>query len=211
MAFWRCAPLVLGAFVACGDNRHLAIDGGAGSAGDSGGVADAAIDAPEDAIADAPPDAAPFCGDGKLDPGEECDQPIRGLSGDGCSSTCTLEAITWLNYTPSTAPFRTFHAMAFDHVRNHLVMFGGYGLTAGPPTDETWEWDGNAWTQRVTLVSPPPRSHHAMVFDSYRQRIVMFGGENGSVFLNDTWEWDGTTWTERTPTISPPAQLFPFM
>jgi MYXO-CTERM domain-containing protein len=43
-----------------------------------------------------------------------------------------------------------------------------------------------------------------MVFDSARQRVVLFGGmvpnggggnRNGT-YYDDTWEWDGTTWTQ---------------
>ena len=32
----------------------------------------------------------PRCGDGNLDPGEECDDG-NNLDGDGCSSQCTIE------------------------------------------------------------------------------------------------------------------------
>jgi hypothetical protein len=35
---------------------------------------------------------------------------------------------------------------------------------------------------------------------------VLFGGSNGSSYLNDTWTWDGTNWTEQTPATSPPAR-----
>jgi cysteine-rich repeat protein len=34
---------------------------------------------------------APVCGNGHVDPGEQCDDGNR-ISGDGCSSTCRLEA-----------------------------------------------------------------------------------------------------------------------
>jgi hypothetical protein len=49
-----------------------------------------------------------------------------------------------------------------------------------------------------------------MAYDSYRQRIVMFGGLE--VFpvnreSDGTWEWDGTTWLERFPTLRPPARI----
>ena len=27
-------------------------------------------------------------------------------------------------------------------------------------------------------------------------QVVLFGGYNGTSYLNDTWTWDGTTWTE---------------
>ncbi|MEI7658946.1 MAG: hypothetical protein WCK33_12875, partial [Phycisphaerae bacterium] len=41
---------------------------------------------------------------------------------------------------------------------------------------------------------PSARTAAAMVFDSTRQVVVMFGG-NTSDSSSETWEWDGTTWT----------------
>ena len=38
------------------------------------------------------PDGGTFCGDGRVTPPEQCDDG-NNLSGDGCSSTCTLEVM----------------------------------------------------------------------------------------------------------------------
>lgn len=35
--------------------------------------------------------------------------------------------------------------------------------------------------------------------------MVVFGGFDGTMNLNDTWEYDGSTWIRRTPATSPPA------
>ncbi len=38
-----------------------------------------------------------------------------------------------------------------------------------------------------------------MVYDSARERIVLFGGKSNpqfATYLNDTWEWDGVSWTQ---------------
>lgn len=51
------------------------------------------------------------------------------------------------------------------------------------------------WTQ-VATTGPSPRFRHAMVCDSQRARIVMFGGTpDGITYLGDTWEWNGTSWS----------------
>jgi hypothetical protein len=44
-----------------------------------------------------------------------------------------------------------------------------------------------------------------MAFDSARSRVVLFGGADGSGYLDDTWEWDSASgeWTPRSPAISP--------
>ncbi|MFN7974687.1 MAG: kelch repeat-containing protein [Acidobacteriota bacterium] len=90
------------------------------------------------------------------------------------------------------------HDMAFDSARNVTVLFGGTNA-AGIRFAETWEYDGNAWTQGP--AAPPAltgRFAHAMAFDAERGVTVLFGGYDGSSplpFTNDTWEFDGTAWT----------------
>jgi hypothetical protein len=51
-----------------------------------------------------------------------------------------------------------------------------------------------------------------MAYDSVRNQIVLFGGENDrGQWLNDTWAYDiaANTWTNVTPVASPPAINFP--
>src|SRR5580765_6672182 len=42
--------------------------------------------------------------------------------------------------------------------------------------------------------APPPRTGGVMVYDSYRQVLVLHGGDG----LNDTWEYDGLDWSLRS-------------
>jgi hypothetical protein len=60
------------------------------------------------------------------------------------------------------------------------------------------------WTQKQD-IGPAPRSHEAMVYDSARSRVVLFGGQKSylqpemdyaQAYYNDTWEWDGEFWTQ---------------
>src|SRR2546423_15199403 len=65
------------------------------------------------------------------------------------------------------------------------------------------------------LLSPPTfptaRSYVAMTYDTASQKTVLFGGYNGTGYLNDTWTFDGTAWTKvKTPT-APPARANPQM
>src|SRR5262245_35549670 len=127
--------------------------------------------APPDAAADAP-DAGPqppACGDGTVDPGEQCDDGNR-MSSDGCSSECVLESDSWKNLTPNPMPPRAGHAMAYDSARDRVVLFGG---TTTQPTSDTWEWDGATWTLLAPPHVPPARTGAAMVFDSARSPIVL--------------------------------------
>jgi hypothetical protein len=118
---------------------------------------------------------------------------------------------TWTELTLSLVPPRRDHpAMAYDRVRQRIVLFGGSTPTAAPLND-TWEYDSSvapngAWTQ-VTVSNPPPaRSEASMVFDESRGRVVMTGGRSSTTaFFADVWEWDGLTWTRRTPETNGPV------
>ena len=55
--------------------------------------------------------------------------------------------------------------------------------------------------------SPSPRYAHTMVFDSWRGKVVLFGGYDASkVYCDDTWEWDGTSWTQHVLATHPSAR-----
>ncbi|WP_437639501.1 Kelch repeat-containing protein [Sorangium sp. So ce854] len=128
--------------------------------------------------------------------------------------TWSWDGRTWTQVTPagrSPAP-RHAHAMAYDAARRRIVLFGGSRVpNAG--VDDTWEWDGTAWTEIAPAGSsrPSPRFASAMAYDAARERAVLYGGarynasSQGVSSLGDTWEWDGTTWTERRPAGSSPS------
>jgi Galactose oxidase, central domain len=100
---------------------------------------------------------------------------------------------------------RVEHALAYDPVRERVVLFGGETRrgAAGPGNADTWEWDGSTWRHRTPAHSPPARKGHAMVYDTVRRRVVLFGG----LGLSDTWEWDGVDWRQRLPAHSPPPRF----
>ncbi|RFB81491.1 hypothetical protein DYH55_02615 [Methylovirgula sp. 4M-Z18] len=91
--------------------------------------------------------------------------------------------------------------MAYDSTRRRTVLFGG--ATSSGPFADTWEWDGESWTQ-VADTGPSARSGHAMTFDSARKRVILVGGHGGSTALGDTWSWDGSEWTQEEDAGLPP-------
>lgn len=54
------------------------------------------------------------------------------------------------------------------------------------------------WSTLLPAARPSPRADYAMVYDSARKRVVLFGGHGlgaGGIAQNaETWEWDGKTW-----------------
>ena len=97
----------------------------------------------------------------------------------------------------STPPPRGFHAMAYDQARGVTVLYGGLRIQGSTTTvyDDTWEWDGDTWTQLAPLDSPGQRAYHAMTYDSSIHRVVLNSGRDANATpLNDSWVWDGTDW-----------------
>ena len=125
------------------------------------------------------------------------------------SDTWEWDGAAWIERTQAASPpLRFGHAMAYDAARGRVVLFGGYDSAFGLALGDTWEWDGNVWVEALPATAPPGRYGHAMVYDSARQRVVMFGGSGDSSMFADTWEWDGSAWVERAPAVSPPPREF---
>ena len=133
------------------------------------------------------------------------------------SDTWVWDGTAWTDVTPGGAnasPSARFgHVLAYDSARGRVVLFGGQDSSLNELSD-TWEWDGSAWTDVTPAganASPSARTFPALAYDSARERVVLFGGQDSSDNeLSDTWEWDGSAWTDVTPAganASPPARF----
>jgi hypothetical protein len=98
--------------------------------------------------------------------------------------------------------------MAYDSARQRTVLFGGVvaGAAGGQSVGDTWEWNGEFWTQ-VGDIGPSARCSHAMAYDVARAQVILFGGNlspnpfGGKSDPNgDTWAWDGQAWTQLADT-----------
>jgi hypothetical protein len=126
------------------------------------------------------------------------------------SAACAYLPAQWSLATPGAAPgVRIGHAMAADTL-GFVVQFGGdRGVFPNPYNNETWVFDGVAWTQLPTATAPSPRTEAQLVYDVLRGRYVLFGGWTSSISIgsgnSETWEFDGVSWTQMAPTTSPPG------
>jgi len=109
----------------------------------------------------------------------------------------------WQQLNPVTTPSARYGSrLATDTRRNVIVLFGGFDFNGALQLvyfNDTWEWNGSNWTQRLPNTNPPARYNSALAYDLARGVTVMFGGTNDSTFFADTWEWDGVDWTLRVP------------
>lgn len=97
---------------------------------------------------------------------------------------------------PAPSP-RSHTTLAYDESRGVTVLFGGL-LPDITPSGETWEWNGQTWTERYPSVAPPPSQAHSAGFDSNRGVTVVFGGD-----VTNTWAWNGSVWSQY-PIADPP-------
>lgn len=148
-----------------------------------------------------------ICGNGYVDGvrGEQCDNGLRGLSRDGCTSDCRVELEFWSQKTAGELPPRRATAAVFDRLRNRVVLFGGRDDQQA--FADTWQFDGRYWSHDAQSVGPSARSDHAMVYDSQRQRTILFGGTDSTGnALADTWIFDATGWHQLMPATAPPTR-----
>jgi hypothetical protein len=63
------------------------------------------------------------------------------------------------------------------------------------------------WINANPATAPIFRKYSTMVWDSVRQRVLLFAGQGDlETYYNDTWEWDGVRWTELWPAQRPPER-----
>ncbi len=118
----------------------------------------------------------------------------------------------WTQLAPVGAPPSPREAMAgvYDAARSRLMIFGGWDGHAA--LNDLWELDMlPVPTWRLVAVPdslPPPRYYHSMVYDSRRNRIVLYGGTAGGSDLGDVWAFDLTGdphWSHLTAAGAAPA------
>ena len=101
--------------------------------------------------------------------------------------------------------------MVWDTAIHRAILFGGStAIDAGTKVPyelgDTWEWTGSRWLQQFPVHNPPARAGESMVFDSLRNRAVIYGGRLTKTNLNDTWTFDGTDWSQIQTATAPPIR-----
>src|SRR5712692_5991811 len=97
--------------------------------------------------------------------------------------------------------------LAFDVDRRVMVLFGGGTSNVVDGLDDTWTWDGQAWTQQHPAHRPPGTSYAAMAYDVIHHRMVLYAPARSESASPQTWTWDGADWTQASPAHTPPTRI----
>ena len=100
---------------------------------------------------------------------------------------------TWIQLSPSGVlpGGRQYHSAVYDPISNRMIISGGAGTTK---YNDTWVLRnanglGGApvWTQLSSVTPQPERYADEAIYDSASNRMILFGGTDGSAILNDVW------------------------
>ena len=105
-------------------------------------------------------------------------------------------------FTPNAPSGRQLFGMAFDPIRDRVVLFGG--ATKGATADQqeilydTWEFDGTTWRQVAEASKPQVRTPQ-LAFDDARNQMVLVGTDTDLKTLMYTYDAAAQTWVEVKP------------
>lgn len=121
-----------------------------------------------------------------------------GENGPTSNALWSLDLNTqrWRNLTDSTAPRREDHTAIYDSRGRRMIIFGGrdnerynlaqvWSLDLDPASPTFEKWSNLTFSQKYN----PGRVDHVAVFDSLKNRMVIFGGwdKEEKEYLGDTW------------------------
>ncbi len=131
--------------------------------------------------------------------------PVSGDSND----TWVWNGNDWLEQTtnvasPDVRSLSPGFSMEFDAGNNKVVLVGRQPFF--PRAFVTWLWDGSYWEEQTPVTSIVLGENHNLVYDSKRDRVLLFNNRISSV---EVWAWDGQDWIELTSFPLPSSVLFP--
>jgi len=111
--------------------------------------------------------------------------------------------------TGSAPPARNYADMAYDRVRDRVVLFGGYRYAADGRTIETlydtWEFDGSTWSEVQGTANGPKVDKPILAYDIARNATILLGIDAEFKTLMYRWDAEGKSWQKLTPDPLPPC------
>jgi N-acetylneuraminic acid mutarotase len=101
-------------------------------------------------------------------------------------------ANTWTDLKPSGTlpPARNNFSLSYEASLDQVVAFGGF--SDSNYLSDTWAYDpsANTWTDlNPSGTLPDARDGGSMAYDPTSQKVILFGGYDGTNYLNDTWAY----------------------
>lgn len=122
-----------------------------------------------------------------------------GSSGSWPGRTFSWDSTTgvWTQHAP-TQPNLEYPLLVPDPVTGSPLRIARLQLS---------RWVNSSWSDISVMMQ---RWGHAMVYDSTRDRMVVFGGYRGGAtpYLGDTLEYDGRVWSVRSSASAPSARAW---
>lgn len=141
---------------------------------------------------------------------------VNARSGrNGFKDTWSLDLSnwTWTERTPAVGPSeREEQVMVYAPNVDATILVYGDKCNYRLCTDIWWYSAGNnQWTQKNTpgQILPAPRKTQSMVYDEANGKVILFGGDADTAFVNDTWIYDPPTnsWSKVTSPTSPSPRI----
>ncbi len=117
--------------------------------------------------------------------------------------TWEWDGLQWFLRQPQTRPpARRGAAMGYDPQRQRTVLCGGYNnYPINTMLSDTWEWDGNNWTQ-----SPVGMGGYDLQFAWHpASNGLLLWSVSGGPYSTSTWKYDATGWHSLTTPANTPS------
>jgi hypothetical protein len=116
----------------------------------------------------------------------------------GGGETWEFDGMAWARRSSVHQPSsREAHSLAYDPIRQRVLLYGGRASSVGPTLGDVWEWDGMDWVELSNPSAPSARSHAPMSWDSTNTRLLMLAPAQAMPTI-EAWSWTGT-WANVTP------------
>src|ERR671922_2676 len=120
-----------------------------------------------------------------------------GSSGQELGDTWTCDGTNWTQRTVTAPSARHGAQAAYLPSAGKVVLFGG--VSGSTYSNETWTWNGSAWTKLAPATSPAatpgPLERFTFAYDAKLKVPLLQGGrDSANTYLSDFWAWDGTSW-----------------
>ncbi len=105
---------------------------------------------------------------------------------------------------------RAYSSLVYDPRLGETLLFGGRAGAAD--FNDTWEFNGVAWTNVTGTVGAPPSARYdsGVAYDYSDSEVILFGGYSlTGGFLHDTWAFGPQGWSLLSPQTSPGPRADP--